>query len=267
MHRRPGRTGPARALQHRDPRRRARAGGRRSDGHQRPVQGDRRAVALGQRAGAAAGTRRHAVHAAASLPAGGQSAAGAVLSAGQHGVQQRGDRIGHWSARASRGSSRASTRPTTGSSCCRLRAQQRLGFARVLLQSPAFLFMEEATDAFDPKGERLMLEMLRHERPDMAMLTISFHPGLEPLHDRKIVLNRLSAKPQLPGLETRRQPAPLDALAEAPGRRGLGAVAPEEPAPIVLEGEQLRSTVSAQRHRVLEFIEAFERMVVGPGRP
>jgi putative ATP-binding cassette transporter len=79
-----------------------------------------------------------------------------------------------------------------------LRAQQRLGFARVLLQSPAFLFMEEATDAFDPKGERLMLEMLRHERPDMAMLTISFHPGLEALHDRKIVLNRVGARPQLP---------------------------------------------------------------------
>jgi putative ATP-binding cassette transporter len=79
-----------------------------------------------------------------------------------------------------------------------LRAQQRLGFARVLLQNPAFLFMEEATDAFDPKGERLMLEMLRHERPDMAMLTISFHPGLEALHDRKIVLNRVGASPQLP---------------------------------------------------------------------
>jgi putative ATP-binding cassette transporter len=79
-----------------------------------------------------------------------------------------------------------------------LRAQQRLGFARVLLQGPAFLFMEEATDAFDPKGERLILEMLRHELPDMALLTISFHPGLEPLHDRKIVLNRVPEKKYLP---------------------------------------------------------------------
>jgi putative ATP-binding cassette transporter len=72
-----------------------------------------------------------------------------------------------------------------------LRAQQRLGFARVLLQRPGWLFMEEATDAFDPKGERLILEMLRHELPDTAVLTISFHPGLERLHDRKIVLNRV----------------------------------------------------------------------------
>ncbi len=71
-----------------------------------------------------------------------------------------------------------------------LRAQQRLGFARALLQQPAWIFMEEATDAFDPKGERLILEMLRHELPDASLLTISFHAGLEALHHRKIVLNR-----------------------------------------------------------------------------
>jgi putative ATP-binding cassette transporter len=79
-----------------------------------------------------------------------------------------------------------------------LRAQQRLGFARALMQRPAWLFLEEATDAFDPKGERLMLDMLRHELPDTAVITISFHAGLEPLHDRKIVLNRITATKQLP---------------------------------------------------------------------
>ena len=78
-----------------------------------------------------------------------------------------------------------------------LRAQQRLGFARVLLQRPAWLFMEEATDAFDPKSERLMLEMLQRELPDTALLTISFHPGLEKLHHRKIVLTRVREKKHL----------------------------------------------------------------------
>jgi putative ATP-binding cassette transporter len=72
-----------------------------------------------------------------------------------------------------------------------LRAQQRLGFARVLLQRPRWILMEEATGAFDPKGERLILEMLQRELPDAAMLTISFHPGLERLHHRKLVLTRL----------------------------------------------------------------------------
>jgi putative ATP-binding cassette transporter len=70
-----------------------------------------------------------------------------------------------------------------------LRAQQRLGFARALMQRPGWIFMEEATGAFDPKGEKMILEMLHHELPETALLTISFHPGLERLHDRKIVLD------------------------------------------------------------------------------
>jgi vitamin B12/bleomycin/antimicrobial peptide transport system ATP-binding/permease protein len=70
------------------------------------------------------------------------------------------------------------------------RAQQQLGFARVLLQRPAWVFMEEATDAFDPKGERLILEMLRRELPNTTLLNISFHPGLRPFHHRTLVLSR-----------------------------------------------------------------------------
>ncbi len=72
------------------------------------------------------------------------------------------------------------------------RARQRVGFARVLLQRPAWIFMEEATDAFDPKGQRLILEMLRRELPDATLVTITFrsHPDLEALHDRTLVLDR-----------------------------------------------------------------------------
>lgn len=72
-----------------------------------------------------------------------------------------------------------------------LRAHQRIGFARALLRRPAWIFMEEATNAFDPKSERLIFEMLHRELPGTAVLTISFHPGLEPLHGRKIVLSRV----------------------------------------------------------------------------
>lgn len=71
------------------------------------------------------------------------------------------------------------------------RAQQRIGFARVLLQRPAWVFLEEATDAFDPKGEQLIFEMLRRELPNAALLNISFHPGISHLHHRTLVLNRL----------------------------------------------------------------------------
>ena len=70
------------------------------------------------------------------------------------------------------------------------RAQQQLGFARVLLQQPAWLFLEEATDAFDPEGERQILEMLARELPGATLLNISFHPDLGKLHHRTLTLNR-----------------------------------------------------------------------------
>jgi putative ATP-binding cassette transporter len=71
-----------------------------------------------------------------------------------------------------------------------LRARQRLGFARVLLQRPAWIIMQEASDAFDARGERVVLDMLRHELPDTTLVTISFHPGLEALHQRTLVVRR-----------------------------------------------------------------------------
>ncbi|MBI5594285.1 MAG: ABC transporter ATP-binding protein/permease [Deltaproteobacteria bacterium] len=71
------------------------------------------------------------------------------------------------------------------------RAQQRLGIARVLLQQPAWVFMEEATDAIDPRGERLILDMLRRELPNATLLNISLHPELRQLYQRTLILSRV----------------------------------------------------------------------------
>ncbi len=72
-----------------------------------------------------------------------------------------------------------------------LRTQQRLAFARLLLQKPCWIFIEEATDALDIDGEQNLMETLQRELGNACIITISFHPGLERLHQRKIVLNRL----------------------------------------------------------------------------
>lgn len=72
-----------------------------------------------------------------------------------------------------------------------LREQQRLGFARLFLQRPSWIFIEEATDAFDPKGEECIMEMLYRELPNTTVITISVHGNLEKHHHRKIVLNRI----------------------------------------------------------------------------
>jgi len=70
-----------------------------------------------------------------------------------------------------------------------LRVQQQIGFARVLLHRPTWVFMEQATDAFDPKGEQRILEMLMGELPNSSLLSISFHPNLRQLHHRTLIVN------------------------------------------------------------------------------
>lgn len=71
------------------------------------------------------------------------------------------------------------------------REQQRLGFARLFLHQPCWVFIEEASDAFDAKGEESIMEMLYRELPNATVITISVHAAMERHHQRKIVLNRV----------------------------------------------------------------------------
>lgn len=73
-----------------------------------------------------------------------------------------------------------------------LRARQRLGFARALLVRPDWLVMEESSDAIDAAGERELLELLHHELAGSTLITIGFHPGLDALHDRTLVMGAAS---------------------------------------------------------------------------
>ncbi|MFI5021561.1 MAG: ABC transporter ATP-binding protein/permease [Alphaproteobacteria bacterium] len=68
--------------------------------------------------------------------------------------------------------------------------QQRLGFARLLLHRPSWIFIQEATDALDPESESDMMRLLQKEFPEATVITIGFHAGLEAYHRRKIVLER-----------------------------------------------------------------------------
>lgn len=73
--------------------------------------------------------------------------------------------------------------------------QQRLGFARLLLHRPDWIFLEEATDALDPRGEADMMRLLQEELPGATILTIGFHSDLEAYHRRKLTLVRSSGGP------------------------------------------------------------------------
>jgi len=68
--------------------------------------------------------------------------------------------------------------------------QQRLGFARLLLHRPKWVFLQEATDALDPEGERRLMQLLSDEFPTASIMTVGFHADLEPYHQRKLTLTQ-----------------------------------------------------------------------------
>jgi putative ATP-binding cassette transporter len=53
--------------------------------------------------------------------------------------------------------------------------QQRLGFARLLLHRPRWIFIQQATDGLDLQGETEMLALLAEEFPDSAIIMIADH--------------------------------------------------------------------------------------------
>ncbi len=53
--------------------------------------------------------------------------------------------------------------------------QQRLGFARLLLHRPRWIFIQQATDGLDAQGEAEMLALLDQEFPQAAVVMIAEH--------------------------------------------------------------------------------------------
>lgn len=68
--------------------------------------------------------------------------------------------------------------------------QQRLGFARLLLKRPDWIFMEEAADTLDPAGQRMMIDLLRTEFPKDAVVAIGHNDALAGAETRRFLLER-----------------------------------------------------------------------------
>lgn len=66
--------------------------------------------------------------------------------------------------------------------------QQRLAFARVLLQRPDYLFLDEATSALDDKAEWQLYNLILKELPEVTLLSVAHRVSLRSLHDRVITL-------------------------------------------------------------------------------
>jgi putative ATP-binding cassette transporter len=66
--------------------------------------------------------------------------------------------------------------------------QQRLAFARVLINQPHIAFLDEATSATDEGLEHALYELLRHELPQCTFISVGHRSTLNGFHQRKLEL-------------------------------------------------------------------------------
>jgi putative ATP-binding cassette transporter len=69
--------------------------------------------------------------------------------------------------------------------------QQRLGFARLLLKRPDWIFLEEAVDSLTPAGQQAMIALLREEFPEDAVIAIGHSDALAGAETRRFLLQRI----------------------------------------------------------------------------
>lgn len=66
--------------------------------------------------------------------------------------------------------------------------QQRLAFARVLLQKPDWVFLDEATSALDEPREAEVYELLKNELPEMGIVSVGHRSTLYAQHEQELKL-------------------------------------------------------------------------------
>jgi vitamin B12/bleomycin/antimicrobial peptide transport system ATP-binding/permease protein len=75
--------------------------------------------------------------------------------------------------------------------------KQRLAFARVLLQRPDIVVLDEATAALDSRNQGQLMELLSRELENATVVSVGQRPELDAFHGRKIVLKRTRAGAKL----------------------------------------------------------------------
>ncbi|MEK8126069.1 ABC transporter ATP-binding protein/permease [Methylocystis sp. IM4] len=71
--------------------------------------------------------------------------------------------------------------------------RQRIAFARLLLQRPQLIILDEATSAIDDEGQASLLRLLNEDLAHATVIGVGHHPALENFYDRKLLLERRPA--------------------------------------------------------------------------
>jgi putative ATP-binding cassette transporter len=64
--------------------------------------------------------------------------------------------------------------------------QQRIAFARTLIQKPEWLFLDEATSAVDERAEERLYALLRARLPGVSLVSVGHRSTLRPFHTRRL---------------------------------------------------------------------------------
>lgn len=64
--------------------------------------------------------------------------------------------------------------------------QQRIAFARTLIQKPQWLFLDEATSAVDESAEERLYALLRARLPGVTLVSVGHRSTLRPFHTRRL---------------------------------------------------------------------------------
>jgi putative ATP-binding cassette transporter len=66
--------------------------------------------------------------------------------------------------------------------------QQRVAFARVMINRPKWLYMDESTSALDAPTAVALYELVRSRLPDTTVISIAHNPEIASFHDRMVTL-------------------------------------------------------------------------------
>jgi putative ATP-binding cassette transporter len=124
------------------------------------------------------------------MPADGVSDAAlrdALEAVGLPELARRLDESGHWALQLSPGE------------------QQRIAFARALLQKPDWLFLDEATSAVDEPTEERLYRLLHERLPGTTLFSVGHRATLRSFHSRQLTVKRTGSGPATVVEET---PAP-----------------------------------------------------------
>jgi vitamin B12/bleomycin/antimicrobial peptide transport system ATP-binding/permease protein len=129
------------------------------------------------------------------MPAGGVDDATlreALEAVGLTDLAGRLDEAGHWALQLSPGE------------------QQRIAFARALVQQPEWLFLDEATSAVDEATEARLYRLLQERLPGTTLFSVGHRATLRAFHARQFVVRRTGSEPASVVEEAAKPKPPVD---------------------------------------------------------